>query len=387
MSTRREFLKQVGILGTTALVSQAAYKTGFTREEQTIPDVEKVFTVPMEKAVHLVPPKQVITIPDVDGFKVLKGDFHMHTIFSDGRVWPGERVVDAVGNGLDVISITDHIEYRPHIGGKGLQLKDRNDDYNIWYDYAKETAEKQKLILVHGAEITKSKLPPGHFNALFIKDVNPIAGVQNDINKMFEETVKQGGFLQWNHPGWGGQLPKGTPLTFFPQHEEFFRNGFLHGIETFNGKEFYPSVCQWCESKDLAVIANSDIHGSEFETYGVRNSLRPMTLILAKERTYDSIKEAFFAKRTIASAAGMIIGREKWVKPLFKACVEIRKEGGKGRLVNKSSLPMTIAYAEQTVKLGPLGTSELQLTAAESKLCVVNWCTIGSKSLVVDIEV
>ena len=29
-----------------------------------------------------------ILIPDVNGFKVLKCDFHMHTVFSDGRVWP-----------------------------------------------------------------------------------------------------------------------------------------------------------------------------------------------------------------------------------------------------------------------------------------------------------
>ena len=29
-----------------------------------------------------------IIIPDVKGYKTLKCDFHMHTMFSDGLVWP-----------------------------------------------------------------------------------------------------------------------------------------------------------------------------------------------------------------------------------------------------------------------------------------------------------
>lgn len=47
------------------------------------------------------------------GFHVLKCDFHTHTIFSDGRVWPTMRVDEAWKDGLDAIAITDHIEVRP----------------------------------------------------------------------------------------------------------------------------------------------------------------------------------------------------------------------------------------------------------------------------------
>ncbi|HOI80411.1 MAG TPA: PHP domain-containing protein, partial [Petrimonas sp.] len=49
-----------------------------------------------------------IVIPDVNGFKVLKCDFHMHTVFSDGDVWPTVRVQEAWREGLDAIAITDH---------------------------------------------------------------------------------------------------------------------------------------------------------------------------------------------------------------------------------------------------------------------------------------
>ena len=47
-----------------------------------------------------------IVIPDIEGYKTLKCDFHMHTIFSDGNVWPTTRVKEAVWEGMDAIAIT-----------------------------------------------------------------------------------------------------------------------------------------------------------------------------------------------------------------------------------------------------------------------------------------
>ncbi len=55
-----------------------------------------------------------IHFPDLPGLQTLKCDLHMHTVFSDGNVWPTVRVNEAWRQGLDVISITDHIEYQPH---------------------------------------------------------------------------------------------------------------------------------------------------------------------------------------------------------------------------------------------------------------------------------
>ncbi len=52
--------------------------------------------------------------PDIPGYETLICDFHMHTVFLDGLVWPTVRVSEAVEEGLDAISITDHIEYLPH---------------------------------------------------------------------------------------------------------------------------------------------------------------------------------------------------------------------------------------------------------------------------------
>lgn len=68
-----------------------------------------------------------IQVPDLDGYTTLKCDFHMHTVFSDGLVWPTVRVDEAYREGLDAISLTEHIEYRPH-------KKDVVADHNRSFD-------------------------------------------------------------------------------------------------------------------------------------------------------------------------------------------------------------------------------------------------------------
>src|SRR5512138_3874216 len=104
--------------------------------------------------------RQEIHLPDILGYKTLKCDFHMHTVFSDGLVWPTVRVDEAWREGLDAISITDHIEYQPHKG-------DIPKNLNRSYDIALPRAKERGILLVKGTEITRDT-PPGHFNALFI---------------------------------------------------------------------------------------------------------------------------------------------------------------------------------------------------------------------------
>ncbi|MGB1168372.1 MAG: PHP domain-containing protein, partial [Flavobacteriaceae bacterium] len=44
----------------------------------------------------------------------LSTDLHIHTVFSDGAVWPSIRVEEARREGLDLIAMTEHLEYQPH---------------------------------------------------------------------------------------------------------------------------------------------------------------------------------------------------------------------------------------------------------------------------------
>ena len=51
-----------------------------------------------------------VNLPDIPGYVTLKCDFHIHTVFSDGLVWPTVRVEEAWRQGLDGIAMTDHLE-------------------------------------------------------------------------------------------------------------------------------------------------------------------------------------------------------------------------------------------------------------------------------------
>ena len=53
-----------------------------------------------------------IILPQVNGYNIYKGDFHTHTMYSDARVSPKGRVMEAWCDGLDILAITDHYEAR-----------------------------------------------------------------------------------------------------------------------------------------------------------------------------------------------------------------------------------------------------------------------------------
>src|SRR5512138_310261 len=104
--------------------------------------------------------RTVVNIPDIPGYVTLKCDFHIHTVFSDGLVWPSVRSEEAWREGLDAIAITDHIEYQPH-------KADVSTNHNRSYEIARGTGSGLDVLVVHGSEITR-QMPPGHLNALFL---------------------------------------------------------------------------------------------------------------------------------------------------------------------------------------------------------------------------
>ncbi len=291
-----------------------------------------------------MPPKMTqnrleIQIPDVAGYKVVKCDFHIHTVFSDGLVWPTWRVTEAWEDGLDAISITDHIEYRP--------FKEYfNSNLNTSYEVAKGEADRLGLILIRGTEITREQGPLGHYNALFIKDADIIHN--DDPEKAIANAAAQGAFILFNHPGW-----KMDTLIVSPFQQRLLDKGLIHGIEIFNHREFYPRAISWCADFGLTKFANSDIHGvisEEYDPIGAAEPYtnhRPMTLVLATEKSQDAIKEALFAKRTIACFNSNFAGSEEHLMALYNACVSTKQISENDNnyvwsFVNNSSLRFNI---------------------------------------------
>ena len=383
MTTRRDFLKYSALIG-----AAAGFPVHFALAQEAPPQRDPLFFAPFRDIRVTAPRPRVITIPDVGNYKVLKGDFHMHTLFSDGDVMPRDRVREAVQNGLDCISITDHIEIRPFIGSGRLRLVENNDNHNAAYEVAKPEADRSNLILIRGTEITKMVMPPGHFNAIFIEDANPIAAVVDDWKQMLAVAADQGGFVFWNHPGWvapnSGGLAAGVPMAFTDEHEDVRQKGHLHGIEIFNDTSLYPIVHDWCNEKNLGIVCVSDAHQPELQMYGLQNPRRPITLVLAEERTEASIREAFFAHRTIGWVADMIFGKPEWVEKLFRACVGMTVTShGIGRNIsvrNNSDIPMHLQTRGFRFELQPQSHLVFD-TSVNDTLRVTNWYVGTDKPL------
>lgn len=74
----------------------------------------------------------------------------------------------------------------------------------------------------------------------------------------------------------------------------------MNGIEVFNEFEWYPVALDWVNEKNLTLLGNTDVHDVIERLYDFQTTThRPMTLVLAKERTEEGIKDALFNRRTM----------------------------------------------------------------------------------------
>lgn len=261
--------------------------------------------------------RKPVVVPDLPGYVTLKCDFHMHTVFSDGLVWPTVRVEEAWREGLDAIAITEHIEYLPH-------KEDVPVNHDRAYEIARPRGAALDVLVIRGSEITRS-MPPGHLNAIFL--TNSAALEVADWREALEEAERQGAFIFWNHPGWSAQLQPDAVVRWYPEHTELLEAGRLHGIEVANGRSSYPEALAWALEKPLTLLSNSDIHNPlnmDFEVH--RGDHRPLTLVFARERSVSGIREALFARRTAVYAGHQLMGEQQYLEPLFAAAVTLHRQ-------------------------------------------------------------
>ena len=278
--------------------------------------------------------QRAIVFPDTADYKTLVVDLHTHSVFSDGHVWPNIRVAEAVQDGLDAIAITEHLEWQPHLAD--IPHSDRNRAYQ----QAAESAKGSAVIVLSGTEITRYE-PVGHINAIFIDDANKLMNVEGDAKtstdtrtfgeaaiqwpaqKAVEAAHKQGAFMFWNHPNWSNRATSGiTQMNDF--HTNNIKKGMLHGIEVANSFWYAEAAFQTALDYDLALIGTSDVHDLiDWDYKPHEGGHRPVTLVFAKEKTADSIKEALFAKRTVVWFKNMLIGRQTDLLPLLATSLKV----------------------------------------------------------------
>jgi hypothetical protein len=248
------------------------------------------------------------------GYVTLKCDFHIHTVFSDGSVLPAVRIDEAFREGLDAISLTEHIEYRPNVSSGDMVAS-----HNRAYEMAKPAADANGIILVRGSEITRA-MPPGHHNAIFLTNSDDLD--KPDYMDAFRAAKAQNAFIFWNHPCWDAQQPDTT--LWFDEHSRLLQQGMLQGIEVVNGGHYCPEAHRWCLEKKLTMLGNSDVH-QPMQNFPAGKH-RAMTLVFARSKTPEAIHEALKERRTAVYSDEQIIGEEKYLKELFENAVEMNVE-------------------------------------------------------------
>jgi len=281
----------------------------------------------------------------------ISSDLHIHSVFSDGAVWPTIRVDEAIRDSIDLISLTEHLEYQSHLSD--IPHTNRNRSFQIAGGYV----QNRPLAVVHGTEITKP-MPPGHFNAIFIKDANKFFDKNKEplnFNKAIKEANEQGAFVFWNHPMWEANRSDGI-AKLDPIHQEVIDKKLLHGIEVVNFDTFSEEAMQIAIDNDLTMMGTSDVHILIAWDFNIEKESfhRPITFIMSNNRTMKSIRDALFKGDTFIWYRDLIIGKSNNLKQVIDNNLEVISKGYSYRdrkveilqieLKNKSVAPINLNY-------------------------------------------
>ena len=295
------------------------------------------------------------SFPKVGPYQVLCGDFHMHTINSDGKLTTRERVEESYSLGYDVIAVTDHKKTRA-------------------YRVAKYVGEPLGMVVLRGLETGIAGKE--HMNVLGVSDLytprdshrwsETPGGETVYYQDQLKEIDRCGGFVIYNHPHVGFREPV----------EWGIKEGIIQGIEVkndvvgakyktteWNGVYCYPNAFEYALQNGLALFANTDAHGR-------RKDGPAVTLVFAEVRTPEAVMDAFRARRTAAWFDGVVWGREKLLADLMQAVVTVKRDPW--RVENHSPLTLKAAVqgATDPIEIGPYQETPLNVSPSGNKLSI-----------------
>lgn len=252
----------------------------------------------------------------VQGFHVLKCDFHVH--FTEAFGSNARPMVDAFQRlGYDCIALTDHANL----------LKDLN-----WEREAQIYAEKKygsDFLVIRGLEIPlNDKICSDamrHVVGLFLEEhIGPPSetDLEPSLVTVLTRIHQQGGLLIIVHDyrGVGRLYEKGinSPKWIW----DYRRGKSIDGWEIGNGSGYCEqspegSNCMLShpqESVDEGYItlAGSDAHDVE----QAESKSICWTYVFTSDKTTESVREALLARRTVSSCNGILYGQKPWVNIL-----------------------------------------------------------------------
>lgn len=301
---------------------------------------------------------QRFDFPAVGQYLVLRGDFHMHTIHSDGSLTSRQRVEESKRLGYDVIAITDHgkIEaYRP----------------------AKMVGDQIGVLVIRGHE--SGMAGKEHYVVLGVddtytpKDSHRWSETTGDKTVFYQDEMRNvaahGGIIIWAHPHVGLREPtiwgaKQGIIKAIELKNDVVGEGW--NTEKSHGTSWYPFAFDWAMTYDLAVLACTDAHGRRIDNPAT-------TLVFATERTRDAVMDAIAARRTVAMFNGMLWGRNEMLAALMEAMVKGELADGKLSFTNLGPVALAGEIDGKAFELAPYGKTDV---AAGSGSVTVKWTNV-----------
>ncbi len=196
----------------------------------------------------------------------VKGDLHIHSIFSDGKPSPLEVILVALRKKLRVISITDHNSFKG--SSEALRIA-KNMDLQDNY-----------LVVIPGAEIRTS------IGEIILYCHEPLENFPTDPYELLDYSAQHQCFTVAPHPYDLPRLGIGTNVLKLP----------INGVEVFNASA--PRVSNMRAMKKIGVLAdktlfaNSDAHIPEY--IGVA-----FNILFLEELSLEAVFTALRKKRVI----------------------------------------------------------------------------------------
>ena len=202
-------------------------------------------------------------LPSLEGLTWFAGDFHSHTLHSDGDHTIAQLAAAATDRGLDFLAVTDHntVSHHPHLPGVGAA-----------YDIA----------LLPGQEVTTRR---GHANAF--GDIGWV-DFRNPPDDWVTDVAGRGGILSINHPI-DGEWAWQHPLAELPLALEFWHIGWFRDLTATAPWALWP---HW--RQDAVLLGGSDFHNT---SHGYPPGT-PTTWVAAEDRSPEAILAGVAAGRT-----------------------------------------------------------------------------------------
>ncbi|MBN1641347.1 MAG: CehA/McbA family metallohydrolase [Anaerolineae bacterium] len=244
--------------------------------------------------------------PELRARYPLRCDFHIHTLYSDGRATPAEMLIRGRELGLDVAVITDHNAYQGSLDG--LAARERFD-LNLISMPGEEVSGPNWHTLAINADAGIADLP-----GALLGSGNSAAWTYEALRWAIEATQAHGGRAYLAHPYW--YVERGFHLPV-PMYDQVLVDGILDGIELLGDVRYQNNVRSLARyldfraaGHDIPILGNSDTHRTD-HTYGTY-----WTLVYARAPTPGAVLDAIAEGWSVACTTVKPVDRVLRVREL-----------------------------------------------------------------------